>query len=92
MVDVLEISGTDMGRMGHGIGLNLTEPPSISQTDQTVLEAGMVVSIEPSVAFKVSGKGGNSEKLMVHEENLVVNDEGYTLLSRRASPEITVIR
>jgi hypothetical protein len=30
-------------------------------------------------------------KLMVHEEDLVVREDGYELLSRRAAPEMIVI-
>ncbi len=37
------------GRMGHGQGMLLTEPPSITPSDHTVLEAGMVLSTEPRV-------------------------------------------
>ena len=39
------------GRMGHGQGICLTEPPSISPDDHTVLEEGMVISTEPEVAI-----------------------------------------
>ena len=35
------------GRMGHGQGMLVTEPPSISPYDKTVLTPGMVVSTEP---------------------------------------------
>lgn len=38
------------GRIGHGIGYDITDPPHVSETDPTVLEPGMVVSIEPGVA------------------------------------------
>ena len=38
------------GRMGHGQGMLLTEPPSISPMDHTVLEPGMVISTEPGVS------------------------------------------
>ena len=40
---------TPIGRMGHGLGLDLTEPPSIAADDATVLEAGMVITLEPSL-------------------------------------------
>ena len=33
------------GRMGHGIGLRLTEPPSVHPDDTTVLVPGMVIAI-----------------------------------------------
>ena len=41
---------TRHGRMGHGQGMLLTEPPSISPLDHTVLEPGMVISTEPGVS------------------------------------------
>lgn len=36
-----------VGRMGHGIGLDFTEPPSVTLSDNTVLKEGMVITIEP---------------------------------------------
>jgi Xaa-Pro aminopeptidase len=39
------------GRVGHGIGVNATEPPSIVEDDRTVLEAGMVITIEPAATL-----------------------------------------
>jgi Xaa-Pro aminopeptidase len=35
--------------LGHGIGLETHEPPSVRRTSDTVLEAGMVFSIEPGI-------------------------------------------
>ena len=72
------------GRMGHGIGLQLTEPPSNREDDETVLEPGMVITIEPGVYFAPS-------QLMLHEENLVVTEGGHELLTRRATPELQVV-
>jgi len=37
-------------RIGHGIGLNMTEPPHLGLHDDTVLQPGMVVSVEPGIA------------------------------------------
>lgn len=37
-------------RMGHGQGMQFTEPPSITPSDHTVLEAGTVISTEPGVS------------------------------------------
>jgi len=73
-----------VGRMGHGLGLQLTETPSVTPSDHTVLQAGMVITLEPTFNY---GRG----KVMVHEENLVVLDSGYELLSQRAPSEIPVI-
>ena len=84
---VLETNGAkggQVGRMGHGLGMQLTEWPSNAVFDNTVLENGMVLTLEPGMQF---GKN----KLMVHEENLVIREEGPQLLTRRAPEELPVI-
>ena len=73
-----------IGRMGHGLGMQLTELPSHMPTDKTVLEPGMVLTLEPSMTISAG-------KVMVHEENLVIREDGAHLLSRRASPELSEI-
>lgn len=45
----LGLDALDYGRLGHGIGLSSTEPPSIAEWDPTILATGMVVTIEPAV-------------------------------------------
>lgn len=73
------------GRLGHGLGTALTEWPSFTPVDHTVLRAGMVLTIEPS-AFTT----GN--RFLTHEENIVLTENGARLLSPRAPetlPEIT---
>jgi Xaa-Pro aminopeptidase len=80
---------TPVGRMGHGVGMSLTEPPSIAPSDPTKLEEGMVLALEPSLML--SAQGRSAPRLMVHEENLVVTREGYELLTRRASPVLPVV-
>lgn len=37
------------GRMGHGMGMIITEPPSLCPGDHTVLEPGMIISTEPGI-------------------------------------------
>jgi len=61
------------GRIGHGIGYDITEPPHLSESDPTVLEAGMVISIEPGVATEFG--------LFHAEENVLVTESGHELLS-----------
>lgn len=85
---VIQDSGyavNDIGRMGHGLGRNLTEPPSNKLDDNTVLVENATMTIEPSLAF---GRG----RTMVHEENLVVTPAGGKLLTTRAPREIWVLR
>jgi Xaa-Pro aminopeptidase len=36
-------------RTGHGLGIDIHEPPYITSTSETVLEEGMVFSIEPGI-------------------------------------------
>lgn len=85
MTDVLGQEDGDVGRLGHGLGMQLTEAPSITGFDETVLEENMVMTLEPSVGL---GDG----KMMVHEENIVVRQGAPEFLSARSLPEIPVIQ
>lgn len=76
--------GNTIGRMGHGLGMQLTEGPSISPLDNTPLEKGMILTLEPSMTM-ISGKQ------MVHEENIVITEDGAEYLSRRAPKELPII-
>jgi Xaa-Pro aminopeptidase len=76
--------GNDVGRMGHGLGAQLTEWPSLTANDNTTLEPGMVITLEPGMEFEAG-------KLMVHEENILITDNGADLLSKRAAAELAVI-
>jgi len=78
------IPGT-VGRMGHGLGMQMTEWPSIAPFDPTRLEPGMVMTIEPGLTY---GDG----LTMVHEENILIQDGPPRLLSRRADPELSIIK
>lgn len=72
------------GRLGHGLGVTLTEWPSFTTKDLTVLREGMVLTLEPAVVLAPG-------RIMVHEENIVLREDGPELLSRRASAELPVI-
>jgi Xaa-Pro aminopeptidase len=70
-----------IGRMGHGLGMQLTEQPSIMAGGDVTLAPGMVLTLEPSVAIA-------DGRMMVTEENIVVTDGAPLLLSRRAPAEL----
>ena len=73
------------GRLGHGLGITLTEWPSFTPLDETPLRAGMVLTLEPGCVTA----GG---RIMVHEENIVLLDTGPELLSPRAPEDLPEIR
>jgi len=72
------------GRLGHGLGLTLTEWPSLTPLDTTELREGMVLTLEPGVEIAPG-------RILVHEENIVLRADGPELLSRRAAAELPEI-
>ena len=71
-------NSADSGRFGHGLGLQLTEWPSLIPDEHTVLVEGMVLTLEPSIETTADGQ------LLVHEENIVITADGAEFLSPRA--------
>ena len=67
-----------VSRVGHGGGLEVTEPPSIMPSSQEVIEEGMVLHIEP----KLETNGA----VFQFEEIIQVGSNGVTFLSD-LSPE-----
>jgi len=61
------------GRVGHGIGLMLTEPPSLTLSETTRLEPGMTITLEPGIV--------QPDGVFVVEQNVAVTEEGADLLS-----------
>ena len=73
-----------VGRMGHGFGLQLTEPPSIMIDDNTILEKNMILALEPSIEIE-------NDLILVHEENILITQNGNRLLSSRTPKELPII-
>ncbi len=62
-------------RIGHGLGLNAGESPSLSLQDTTVLEPGVVICVEPRFLLP------SGEKIHV-EDVVVVTEDGYEPISQ----------
>ena len=88
MAKIIEAAGAignNVGRLGHGLGLQLTEPPSHRLGDGTLITENMVLTIEPGMEYAPG-------KMIVHEENIAVTKDGSLLLTERAPRELPVIR
>ncbi len=60
---------------GHGVGLAVHEEPRLSSKDNTILEEGMVVTVEPGIYLP--GRGG-----VRIEDSVVVESNGCRLLTK----------
>jgi Xaa-Pro aminopeptidase len=69
-------------RMGHGIGMNVHERPFLSEEDDTVLEAGMTFTDEPSIM----APGGINLRI---EDVIVCADGGGRALNSYPTPLVT---
>ena len=61
-------------RYGHGFGLQTTEPPHLASYDDTVISAGMTLTLEPGTCTP----GGRFQI----EQNFVVTERGVRGLSQ----------
>ena len=77
--------GNNVGRLGHGLGLQLTEPPSHRPEEKTIIKENMVLTIEPGMEYE-------KDKMLVHEENIVIHKDGAELITKRAPREIPIIK
>ena len=78
------LSSNSVGRMGHGLGLQLTEPPSIMNNDKTVLKENMILTIEPCYEYLPG-------KMLVIEENILITKDSFELLTSRTPKILPII-
>lgn len=68
---------------GHGVGLDIHEFPTVSPACETILEEGMVITIEPGIYIK--------DNFGVRiEDTVVVTDNGYRSFAT-LSKELTIL-
>jgi Xaa-Pro aminopeptidase len=70
-------------RIGHGVGLDITEPPSINAAEPTLIAPGMVLTLEPTATTEFG--------FFQLEENFVVRSDGADLLTEPAPEELPVV-
>jgi Xaa-Pro aminopeptidase len=81
-LDVLLAAGLkehvpSLERVGHGLGLDVHEPPSLALESDVVLEPGMILTIEPIFSDLPHYEVGN----FAMEQILLVTEEGSELLT-----------
>jgi len=60
---------------GHGIGIDYHEAPFLDIGDDTILEPGMTLTVEPGIYVK--GLGG-----FRHSDTIAITEDGYELLTK----------
>lgn len=66
--------GNKVSFVGHGIGLEINDPPFIAKTDNTPLKVGMTFALEPKLVLE-------KEAAIGIEDTVVVTPDGYRRLT-----------
>ncbi|RWI54671.1 MAG: aminopeptidase P family protein [Mesorhizobium sp.] len=72
-----------VSRIGHGGGLDITEPPSISKGNPEIIKSGMILHLEPKLEI-----GG---AVFQFEEVIFVREEGIEFLSELSPEQLPII-
>ncbi len=75
---------SENGRLGHGLGIQLTEWPSLIPGDTSELKTGMVLTLEPSILTR-------DGCMLVHEENVVIEETGARYLTKPCPKGLPVL-
>ncbi|MBM3302380.1 MAG: aminopeptidase P family protein, partial [Deltaproteobacteria bacterium] len=74
-------------RVGHCVGLDMHEPPSIDRGGTTVLQPGMMLTVEPIFSDQPNYQIGNFGV----EDQVLVTETGYEIMSHFPK-ELHVVR
>jgi Xaa-Pro dipeptidase len=95
-LDAYRNSGIDtdewlvLGQVGHGVGLDVHEDPFLTSGNETLLEPGMVITVEPVIVKTSAGRfakdpakryQGHAPDMIVVEDMVLVTETGYELLT-----------
>lgn len=71
-------------RLGRGVGLDIAEAPDLKEGDDSLLEPGMTLSVEP--AIYITGQWG-----IQIEDSIVVTPTGFEYLTVAPEPNLPVL-
>ncbi|MGE4247933.1 MAG: M24 family metallopeptidase [Parvibaculaceae bacterium] len=71
-------------RLGRGVGLDIAEAPDLKEGDDTALQPGMTLSVEP--AIYITDKWG-----VQIEDSICVTETGYEYLTLANEPKLPII-
>ena len=84
LIEAQGLGGAYGHGMGHGVGLQIHEAPTLRPESTDVLDAGNVVSVEPGIYLPDEGAGVRIEDLVL------VTDDGCERLTRFTKELVTV--
>lgn len=77
-IDSTKFTGKFGHSLGHGVGIAIHEAPRLSRFDDTILEPGMVVTVEPGIYIPEWGGIRLENMILVTEDGAcVLNETGY---------------
>ncbi len=77
-IDSTKFEGKFAHSLGHGVGMAIHESPRLSRLDETILEKGMVVTVEPGIYIPDWGGIRLENMILVTEDGAeVLNQTGY---------------
>ncbi|CAI2197588.1 7016_t:CDS:2, partial [Funneliformis geosporum] len=76
---------------GHGLGIEVHEEPRISPKDETILQPGMIITVEPGIYIPGLGGVRIEDDVLVTEKNLPTTASSNFLVDFRPGEHATVV-